>query len=338
MDDELIEACGPDPRLMCESIFDWTSNATIAKWGDWLLDRPLRILFILILAGLVNRAGRKLATRFAGGLAVPLEQQLDEESPVLRGIVKLGKLGEQNLRAQQRANTLGAVLRSLVTTIVWTIAALLILGEIGINLAPLVAGAGIAGVAIGFGAQSVVRDFLSGIFVLIEDQYGVGDYIDAGDASGTVEVVSLRTTRLRDKAGVLWIVPNGEIKRVGNYSQLYSQTRMQFEVGYETNIDEAMDVIKGVLDQIWHEHSDDATVIEEPRVLGIDSFGASAVVLSAIIKTDPEEQWNVARLVRARIKKAFDEHGIDMPYPQQTVWLRKVDEPVAAAAPSESPS
>ena len=234
----------------------------------------------------------------------------------------MGKLAERQQRAQQRANTLGAVLRSLVTAVVWSIAMLLVLGELGINLAPLVAGAGVVGFAIGFGAQSIVRDFLSGLFVLIEDHYGVGDFIDVGDASGTVEEVSLRTTRLRDQAGVLWIVPNGEIRRVGNYSQLFSQTRMQFEVSYDTDIDEASAVIKGVLDEVWHENRDDATVIEEPTVLGIDAFKDSAIVIGAVIKTDPSEQWTVAREIRGRMKKAFDANGIEIPFPQTTVWLR----------------
>ena len=320
--DELEAACGSDPKLLCETIFDWTGNENVAQWTDWFLDRPLRILFILFVAWFVSRYARKFVTKFASSLSGVPDDDLDDDGPLKRGIARLGKLAERQERAEQRANTLGAVLRSLVTAVVWSIAMLLVLGELGINLAPLVAGAGVVGFAIGFGAQSIVRDFLSGLFVLIEDHYGVGDFIDVGDASGTVEEVSLRTTRLRDQAGVLWIVPNGEIRRVGNYSQLFSQTRMQFEVSYDTDVDEASAVIKGVLDEVWHENRGDATVIEEPTVLGIDAFKDSAIVIGAVIKTDPSEQWTVAREIRGRMKKAFDANGIEIPFPQTTVWLR----------------
>ena len=285
--DELEAACGSDPTLLCETMFDWTGNENVAQWTDWFLDRPLRILFILFVAWFASRYARKFVTKFASSLSGVSNDDPDDSGALKRGIAKLGKLAERQQRAQQRADTLGAVLRSLVTAVVWSIALLLVLGELGINLAPLVAGAGVVGFAVGFGAQSIVRDFLSGLFVLIEDHYGVGDFIDVGDASGTVEEVSLRTTRLRDQAGVLWIVPNGEIRRVGNYSQLFSQTRMQFEVSYDTDVDEASAVIKGVLDEVWHENREDATEIEEPTVLGIDAFKDSAIVIGAVIKTDP---------------------------------------------------
>jgi small conductance mechanosensitive channel len=199
----------------------------------------------------------------------------------------------------------------------------MILGEFGVNLAPLIASAGVAGIAIGFGAQSVVSDFLAGIFVIIEDHYGVGDFVDLGEAKGTVEEVSLRTTRLRDAGGVMWVVPNGQILRVGNYSQLFSKSRMEFEVGYDTDVDHASAVIKRVLDEVWMENREDATVTEEPEVLGVEAFRDSAVVISATVRTEPSEQWSVAREIRARIKKAFEAEGIEIPFPQRTVWLRQ---------------
>ncbi|NNC81470.1 MAG: mechanosensitive ion channel family protein [Acidimicrobiales bacterium] len=335
--DELTEACGSSPRLLCETVFDWTGSGTAAKWAGWLVEGPLRILLILVAAWLINRYGRKAVSKFSDRLAeVENTEDIEEgdpndEGPFRRSFQRLNRLRERKARAAQRAETLGAVLRSLLSGVVWTIAGTLILSELGINLAPLIASAGVVGLAIGFGAQSVVRDFLAGMFVLIEDHYGVGDYIDAGEASGTVELVSLRATRMRDASGVLWIVPNGEIKRVGNYSQLYSQTRMQFEVAYDTDIDMASDVIKGVLDEVWRENRQDATVIEEPVVLGIDAFGDNAVVIAAVVKTDPSEQWAVAREIRSRIKKEFDKHGIEIPFPQRTVWVRSEDGSTAAA-------
>ena len=318
------DACGSDADLLCRSVFDWTGSETAAEIAVWVLDKPFRISVILLVAWLISRYVTRLVGRLVRGLTTDPEKQLNEmeDGPLKRSIVRLTNLRERRARAEQRAATLEVVLQSLVATIVWIVAVMLILSELGINLAPLVASAGVAGIAIGFGAQSVVRDFLAGIFVLVEDHYGVGDYVDVGDAAGTVEQVSLRTTRLRDASGVLWIVPNGEVRRVGNYSQLYSQTRMQFEVSYDTDIEEAMRVIEEVLDEVWHENREDATVIEEPVVLGIDAFKDSAIVISAVIKTDPSEQWAVAREIRLRMKKAFEQHGIEIPFPQRTIWLK----------------
>src|SRR6185369_16289116 len=136
---------------------------------------------------------------------------------------------------------------------IWTVAAFMVLGEFGINLGPLIAGAGIIGVAIGFGSQSLVKDFLAGIFILVEDQYGVGDTVDLGEAVGVVEVVSLRTTRLRSVDGTVWHVPNGEIGRVGNKSQHWSRALLDVQVAYTTDITEARSVIKGVADQVWED-------------------------------------------------------------------------------------
>lgn len=199
----------------------------------------------------------------------------------------------------------------------------LILGELEINLAPLIASAGIAGIALGFGAQSVVKDFLSGIFIILEDHYGVGDIVDTGLATGKVEEVSLRTTRLRDQAGTLWIVPNGEIQRVGNTSQLWSNAVIDVEVSYKTDIDFAIQTIKSVLDEIWHEKNPDATVLEEPTVLGVEALGDSSVIIRAVVRTEPAEQWVMARVARKRIKQALDAAGIEIPFPQRTVWIRR---------------
>lgn len=326
---DLAEACGDDPNLLCEAVFEWTDNDTLAKLADWFVDRPFRIILILVVAWIVTRILRRAVTRFSEQLA---NRQRDsppanDADPVLlaqlrRRVGRLAQIDQQRERASQRALTLGAVLRSLVSGVVWFVAALLILGQLEIDLAPLIAGAGIAGIAIGFGAQSMVKDFLSGIFVIVEDQYGVGDVIDVGDAVGTVEAVSLRTTQVRDIAGVLWTVPNGEIARVGNHSQLWSNSRLAIDVAYDTDIELATGVIKGVLDEVWHEGHEEATVIDEPVVLGVDAFGPDAITIAASVKTEPAEQWAVARLIRARIKVAFDEAGIEIPFPQRTVWIR----------------
>ena len=196
------------------------------------------------------------------------------------------------------------------------------LGEVGIDLGPLLAGAGVLGVAIGFGSQSLVRDFLSGTFILVEDQFGVGDIVDVGEASGTVEAVSLRTTRLRAIDGTVWHVPNGEIRRVGNMSQHWSRALLDIEVAYDTVVEHARSVIKRVADAVWAE---DDGVLEEPELWGVEQLGANGVMLRLVVKTTPSQQWRVSRELRERIKVAFDEEGIEIPFPQQTVWHKPAE-------------
>jgi len=322
-------ACGDDQRLICEWVFERTNSSAWAQLADWFLDRPLRVLFILVLAWVVSRVLRRVVRRFVEGVTRrTVEARHDEGSPQLTPLPMLVRTRseQQRLRAKQRGATLGSMLDGLVGIVVWVTALFLILGEVGVSLGPLIASAGIAGIAVGFGAQTVVRDFLAGMFVLIEDQYGVGDVIDVGEVTGNVEEVGLRTTRIRDVHGVFWTVPNGEITRVGNYSQLWSKSIFDVEVAYETDIDHAVGVIKQVLDEVWVENTEPATIIEEPEVQGVEAFKESSVVIRAVVKTDPNEQWAVARKIRGRLKKALDEEGISMPYPQRTVWLRNDDD------------
>lgn len=320
----LDAACGLDARFVCEWVFEQTNSETWAGLSDWFVDRPLRILFIIALAWLLARVLRKLVSKFALQVAERSSRPRTDESEhlLLRKVGVITNHAEQTARAHKRAVTLGAMLESLVSIVVWTTAAFLVLGELGVSLGPLIASAGIAGIAFGFGAQSIVKDFLAGIFVIVEDQYGVGDVIDTGEATGTVEEVGFRTTQLRDVGGVLWTVPNGVIQRVGNYSQVWSKSIFDMEVAYDTDVEHAMAVMKRVLDEAWQENLEEATIIEEPEVQGVQAFGPNAVVIRAAVKTDPAEQWKVARLIRARLKKAFDEEGIEIPFPQRTVWLK----------------
>jgi small conductance mechanosensitive channel len=227
---------------------------------------------------------------------------------------------ELSIRATQRIEALASVLRSVVSFVVWLIAGLLVLGELGFDLAPLLAGAGILGVAIGFGSQSLVKDFLSGFFILVEDQFGVGDIVDLEPGiAGTVEAVSLRTTRLRSVDGTVWHVPNGEIRRVGNMSQHWSRALLDLDVAYDTDLAHARAVIKRVADELWNEGSD---ILEEPDLWGVESLGRNAVTLRLVVKTRPSRQWVVARELRERMKRTFDAEGIEIPLPQQTVWMR----------------
>jgi small-conductance mechanosensitive channel len=225
-------------------------------------------------------------------------------------------------RREQRAETIGALLRNAVTFTIWAIALIEILGKLGLNLAPIVASAGIVGVALGFGAQNLVKDFLSGVFMILEDQFGVGDVIDVGDAVGTVEAVALRTTRLRDVKGTVWHVRNGEITRIGNKSQGWSRALLDVPIAYGHSTDEAKALLKEVADSVWQDPEWSPKILEEPEVWGVEDLGADGVALRLVVKTAPLAQWAVSRELRARIKQVFDERGIEIPYKQHTIWLR----------------
>ena len=318
----LSDACGETNRgFVCERVYDWTDNGGLATAADWLLDRPIRIALILVVAWTINRFAKRAIVRFTKKVASASTdsrlQRLRERGP---GKVLVDDVARA--RAESRAETLGHVLRSIVVALVWTFAALIVLGEIGVNLGPLIAGAGIGGVALGFGAQSIVKDFLSGLFMLIEDHYGVGDVVDVGYAIGTVEQVSLRSTTIRDVKGTVWHVPNGEIARVGNYSQLWSKALLEIEVAYETDLRLAMGVMQQVANDFWEDPEWGGDELTEcPDVLGVQSLGASGIALRIAVKTEPSVQWGVERELRLRLKEAFDEAGIEIPFPQQTVWF-----------------
>ncbi len=291
-----------------------------------------KVAGILAVAFLLERVARRGISRLVERLG---RDRGTREAERVREAASLGAGGalqqlsalrlrsvERNARAEQRAGALGAVLRSVASIVILSVAFIMVLGEFDVSLGPLLAGAGIVGVALGFGAQSLVRDFLSGIFIVVEDQYGVGDIVDLGEASGTVEEVTLRVTRVRDVEGTLWHVPNGEIRRVGNKSQLWARVILDVEVAYDTDIAKASAVVKEVADGVWREGLKAAPVLEEPEVWGVESFGPDAIVLRLAVKTEPGSQWVLARELRARLKQAFDEHGIEIPFPQRTVRLR----------------
>ncbi len=218
-----------------------------------------------------------------------------------------------SLRVEQRLTTIGDVLTGLVRAVVWIVVVLLVLGEVGVQLAPLLAGAGIAGIAIGFGAQSLVRDFLSGFFILLEDQYGVGDVIDLGDVTGTVEDISLRVTRIRATDGTVWFVPNGEIKRVGNSSMEWSRALIDVMVAYETDVQGVIASLRDVATRFAEDPAWADAVLEQPEVWGVQAMGADGVTIRLVVKTAPRQQYAVARELRGRITDRLRREGIQGP-------------------------
>ena len=308
MTPELIEACGEKPGVVCESVFGWTSNRRLAEAAEWLVGTPLRILLVCVIALLLNRLVRGIITR---AVARFLDEHREPRRFELRLADKqMALLVERAERARQRALTMSAVLCNLATVAIFSVATLMVLSELGVNLAPLIAGAGIIGIAVGFGSQALVRDFISGMFLVIEDQFGVGDTVDLGEAKGVVERVTLRTTSLRDVEGNLWVVPNGEIRRVANKSQLWARAVLDVRVDYDADLDRAIVVLQEVASDLWQSSAPTAGIIEEPQVLGIESFGDGVTVVRLSAKTAPGAQFEVARMLRARIKAAFDREGI----------------------------
>jgi len=297
-------------------MFDDLSLSDVA---GFLLGAPLKILLVIALALIANRLARRAVKGALRGLS---HGAVKEHLGAVRRMTPeaLLETRETSLRAEQRLEALTSVLRSVTTAVIFGIAGFMVLGELGIELGPLLAGAGIVGVALGFGSQTLVRDFLSGVFILVEDQFGVGDVVNLdGTTSGSVEAVSLRTTRLRAVDGTVWHVPNGEIRRVGNMSQHWSRSLLDIEVGYGTDLDHAKAVIA---EEATAYAREDADVLEEPEVWGVEALGAHGVTIRLVVKTTPSEQWRVSRRLRERIKARFDAEGIEIPFPQQTVWFR----------------
>ncbi|RYI98678.1 MAG: mechanosensitive ion channel family protein, partial [Actinomycetales bacterium] len=221
-------------------------------------------------------------------------------------------------RRRQRASAMGDLLGSIATIIVIGIAFVMVLDQVGVNIAPLLTGAGILGVALGFGAQTLVKDFLAGIFMIMEDQFGVGDVVDMGEASGTVEAVGLRVTRLRDVNGTVWYVRNGEVLRVGNQSQNWARTVLDITVTYDADLAQVQRILADVAHTLYEEPALQGIIIEEPEVWGVERFDKDGAVVRVVLKTAPLEQWTVARTMRQRIKASFDEAGIRIPTSFQT--------------------
>jgi moderate conductance mechanosensitive channel len=300
----------PSPsRLNAPDVQDVTTWSQ--EVGHWLVTSGLRILLIIVLAvvlrWLLVRAVNRMVHRT---VAANVSDRIVENRATRVLASATGALSE---RRQQRTETLGSVLRSLVTFVVFGVALLMVLGEFEIDLAPLLASAGVAGVALGFGAQSLVKDFLSGVFMLLEDQYGVGDLIDTGEAVGTVEEVTLRITKLRDASGVAWYVRNGEITRIANKSQGWSTAIVDLPVAYTENVERVTDIIRGVVDEMYADPQWSEVMLDTPTVAGVEQITGTTITIRVIAKTGPNQQWGLQRAIRERVKEAFDAAGVRAP-------------------------
>ncbi|GAB3947446.1 mechanosensitive ion channel family protein [Corynebacterium tapiri] len=292
---------------------------------EWLITNPLRILLIIIIALVLQWLARKIINRAAranidnGGKKSGLQKKLrgkkhvkpEETDPRVQAM-----RDSREKRRQSRVRTLAAVGKSAAGIVIWVWAVLAILDQVGVNVAPLIASAGVIGLAIGFGAQSLVKDFIAGVFMLLEDQYGVGDTIDVGDGViGDVEDISLRITTIRDIDGTLWYIRNGEILRVGNLSDEYSIARIEIPVALTNDTEKAWDVILDAITDAAKDPSISEGIIDAPEVNGLTTINPDYVTFRASVKTLPAHQWDVQRIIQSKLINRLREEGITLPYP-----------------------
>jgi small conductance mechanosensitive channel len=298
---------------------------------EWILGTPLQVIIIIVAALVIQvvlvRVIHKVVQRTSDRARIERLEQT-------RKYTRTAELSEMllNQRTEQRAAAIGTLLTSSVALIVWTVAALMGLEALGVNVAPLLASAGVVGVALGFGAQTMVKDYLSGIFLIIEDQFGVGDVVDLGPVIGTVEEVALRYTRLRDMSGVVWYVRNGEILRVANRSQGWTLASVDIPVAYDEDLDRVRDLIESVALDMDEDPTYDDMLLGKPTFAGVESVSGDAMVVRVTAKAVPEKQIILARTIRERIKLAFDRAGIVVP-----VMLRPLPGQIPPGSPGGTP-
>lgn len=278
--------------------------------GRWLLGDPLKVLLTLVLGVVTRWAAHRAITSAVHG-SISRSEATRARRDQKRGPAVSASVATERYR--QRTLTMGSLLRSIATFVIATVTILTVLAIFSIPLAPLLASAGVGGVALGFGAQALVKDFLSGIFMILEDQYGVGDLVDTGEALGTVEEVTLRITRLRDHDGVVWYVRNGEIIRIGNRSQGWSTVMVDVPFSYREDVERVIGIIRAEVGKIdddphWHE-----VLREDLSVLGVESIAGGTITVRILARCAPDENWGIQREIRRRVKEAFDREGIAGP-------------------------
>ena len=280
---------------------DWSEVVNVEAIIRWLMSSGLRVILILV--------GAFIVVRLAGFITRRVENAFEDNDP------------STTSEREKQAATLGKVVRNIIRILVWGVAIMMVLKELGIDIGPILAGVGILGLAVGFGAQSLVKDFLSGMFVLVENQYNVGDVIKAGGVSGLVEKITLRATTLRDLEGNVHIIPNGAIDVVTNKTRQWSRFVFDIGVAYKENVDEVMGVLKEIGDELAGDPQVASMITAPLEVLGVEDFADSAVVIRVMFTTQPLKQWTVGREFRRRVKNTFDAKGIEIPFPHTTIYL-----------------
>ena len=272
--------------------------------GGWLLEHGVPILIIIFLSFLAHKVVQ---------VAMP---RLIERSITIRG-----KRHRAKSELAKRTHTLSGFLITAIGAVIVIVAIFMILSEVGIDITPLLAGAGVAGIALGFGAQSLIRDFLSGLFIILEDQYSKGDVVRIAGIAGLVENVSLRRTVLRDLDGIVHSIPNGEVKTASNYTKEWSRVNLNIPVAYGEDLDRVIDVLNRIGKELAEDETFGPMIIKAPQVLRVDKFGDSAIEIKVLGDTKPLKQWDVMGELRKRVKKTFDEEGIEIPWPHVKLYF-----------------
>ena len=307
-------ACATDAGSWCALFWQWTDSEVLARSADAIVGHAFTITTIILVALLVRYLLHRAISRVIEGATSGRISKLVRRRP--RPTLGEGTPAPVSPRRTQRARTIGSVLRSASSAVVGGVAFVMILAEFGVALGPILASAGIVGVALGFGAQNLVRDFLSGIFILLEDQYGVGDIVDLGTANGTVEAVGLRITTVRDGNGTVWYVRNGEILRVGNKTQGYAVAVADVPLGLGADIAQATDVAGRVADEVVARPEIAEHVLAEPEVVGIEKITAEGVTFRVTARTAPGQQFRVQRALITALARAFDAEGLPRGAPE----------------------
>ena len=292
---------------------------TVDFWNElsnglalWVIKDLPGILILIVLLIVILRVSSGLISRLKGVL---IKRMANHD-------------GEQDLEVEKRVNTLMRILRKTVSVIIWSIFVMIILKKINIDIAPILAGAGIIGLAVGFGAQELVRDLITGFFILLEDQIRTGDVAVLNGTSGTVEKLELRTITLRDAGGVVHVFQNGKINTVSNMTKDWSAMLFDIGVAYKEDISQVMQLMQDVGDGMFAEDEYKAKMLDTIEVSGLNSFDDSALVIRGRIRTKPGQQWGIGREYRKRLKETFDVHNIEIPFPHQTIYWGEEIEPL----------
>lgn len=291
----------------------------VGRWFDVLLGTPLQIAITIVVGLIALAVVRVLINRVVDRIVAGTVRE-QAHRLFRRSRIPLPAVDERGAaRRVQRARTMGSVLRSTASLAIGLVVLFIVLDLLGVNIAPLLASAGIAGVALGFGAQTLVKDFLSGLFLLIEDQYGVGDVVDLGEAVGVVEAVGLRVTQVRSLDGTLWFIRNGELLRVGNMTQGWSRAIVDVRLPVDADVPSATDLLLEAGRGVAEDPELGPLLLEEPTVTGVEDLSAEGVRLRLMVKTAPAQQWAVQRALRARIRDTFAEAGVPLALTQQVL-------------------
>ena len=323
-DEPTPDECDQGTSFVCERVLDWTDgNEDLARFAD----AAVGVIAILFLAWVLTRVIKRYVSRILRQIIYPDRGMLKESLRTV-GLDAFAPDEDDTKRAAEasrraaRMSSISKVITSTANVAVWVIAGLLVLEELGVNIGPLLAGAGITAAALSFGAQSMIKDMIAGLFILIEDQYGIGDVIDLGEAVGTVEKISFRATRLRGLDGTVWHVSNGIPERVGNFSKLWSVALVDVDVAYDSDLTAAGEIILRTAEELVAGPEWVNDIVEPPTLLGVETLGADGITLRLLTKVRPGVHWGLQRALRLAIKDALDEAGVEIPFPQRTVWVR----------------